>query len=100
MPRPGRLASGWLAWLVAILSAVRSPGPALRAAESAPFGLDRRIPWTTSRVAGTPDPPLPYTTEPYRPGVPLKNPVFVIGEPGTSHLVVVLQGGEKERPSR
>jgi uncharacterized repeat protein (TIGR03806 family) len=60
----------------------------------------RRVPWIQSRVLGTPDPPLPYTTKPYLPQLGLKNPLFVIAEPGTSNLLVVLQGGEPERPSR
>ena len=34
------------------------------AQEQAPFGLDHRIPWTTSRLIGSPDPPLPYVVEP------------------------------------
>jgi uncharacterized repeat protein (TIGR03806 family) len=29
----------------------------------APFGIERRVPWTTSRVVGSPEPPLPYRTE-------------------------------------
>lgn len=42
----------------------------------------------------------PFTTRPFRPELTLKNPVFVISEPGTRDLLVVLQGGEAERPSR
>jgi uncharacterized repeat protein (TIGR03806 family) len=34
-----------------------------RAPAEKPFGIPKRIPWTTSRVVGTPDPPSPYTTE-------------------------------------
>src|SRR5207247_497869 len=37
-----------------------NPG-VLHAADEQPFGIERRIPWTTSRVIGSPDPPLPYT---------------------------------------
>ena len=35
----------------------------LQGADEPPFGIDRRIPWTTSRVVGSPEPPLPYTVE-------------------------------------
>ncbi|HKB40745.1 MAG TPA: hypothetical protein VKD72_30245, partial [Gemmataceae bacterium] len=28
-----------------------------------PFGIDKRVPWTTSRVKGSPEPPAPYRTE-------------------------------------
>ncbi|MBM3902129.1 MAG: c-type cytochrome [Verrucomicrobia bacterium] len=59
-----------------------------------------RIPWTTSRIVGSPEPPLPYTTEPYLPGVAIQNPVFVAAEPGTSNLMVILQGSDDGRPAR
>ena len=28
-----------------------------------PFGLEKRVPWTTSKVVGSPEPPPPYRTE-------------------------------------
>lgn len=68
--------------------------------DARPHGLPKRTPWTTSRVVGTPEPPPPYTTRAFRPELTLKNPVFVIAEPGTRDLLVVLQGGEADRPSR
>ena len=79
-----------------------APGPETNSTphDSKPHGLTRRTPWTTSRVVGTPEPSLPFTTRPFRPELALKNPVFVISEPGTRNLLVVLQGGEAERPSR
>jgi hypothetical protein len=35
----------------------------LHGADEPPFGLDHRIPWTTSRLAGSPEPPSPYSVE-------------------------------------
>ena len=75
-----------------------TPRPAQE--DSRPHGLPQRTPWTTSRVVGTPEPPPPYTTRAFRPELTLKNPVFVIAEPGTRDLLLVLQGGEADRPSR
>lgn len=73
----------------------------LSAAEDGkPFGMDRRVAWTTSRVVGTPEPPLPYTVEPVLTNALLKNPLYVIAEPGTRNLIVILQGGEKDRPAK
>jgi hypothetical protein len=46
-----------------------------------PFGIDRRIPLTTSRVVGSPDPPLPYHVQRVYPKLKLTNPVT--GRPGT-----------------
>ena len=34
------------------------------------FGLDKRVPWTTSNVKGSPEPPPPYKTEPAFPKLP------------------------------
>src|SRR6185503_8377499 len=68
--------------------------------DEAPFGLDRRIPWTTSRVIGSPDPPLPYTVEKTFTNIQWRGPIFVAPEPGTDSLLVIQQGGEKERPSK
>src|SRR5438874_11251838 len=41
----------------------RPAAPARRAPEgpaNPPFGIDKRVPWTTSRVVGSPKPPLPF----------------------------------------
>ena len=70
------------------------------AEEQQPFGIDHRIPWTTSRVIGSPDPPLPYTVERVFTNLTWKEPVFVTPEPGTKRIFVAIAGGEKERPSK
>ena len=78
--------------------------PSLRGAEEQPsekpFGMDRRIPWTTSRVVGSPEPPLPYSTEQTFTNIQFKAPLYVAREPDSDYLLVVLQGGEKDRPSK
>jgi len=74
--------------------------PRLHGAEEPPFGIDHRIPWTTSRVVGSPDPPLPFTVEKTFTNISWRAPIFVTPEPGTDRLLVVQAGGEKERPSR
>jgi uncharacterized repeat protein (TIGR03806 family) len=73
---------------------------ATAAEDEAPFGLERRIPWTTSRVIGSPDPPLPYTVEKTFTNIQWRRPLFAASEPNTDSLLVVLQGGEKDRPSK
>ncbi|MBU6402900.1 MAG: PQQ-dependent sugar dehydrogenase, partial [Verrucomicrobia bacterium] len=70
------------------------------ATAESPFGIDHRVPWTTSRVVGSPDPPPPYAVEKVFTRLPWPNPVFLAPEPGTDNLIVILQGGERERPSR
>lgn len=65
-----------------------------------PFGLDHRVPWTTSRLVGSPDPPLPYTVERIFTRIKWERPIFIAAEPGTDRLLVVQQGGETNQPSR
>ena len=71
-----------------------------RAADEQPFGLDHRIPWTNSHVFGSPDPPLPYTVEKTFTKIKWQQPIFITPEPDSDSLLVVQQGGEKEKPSR
>ncbi len=63
-------------------------------------GLQRRVPWTTSRVIGSPDAPLPYTVEPTFTNIAWKAPIFAIAEPGSDRLLVIEKGGEKDQPSK
>ena len=53
-----------------------------------PYGLSKRIPWTTSRVVGTPEPPPPYRAQRAFPNLKIKGPTFIAQEPGTDRLVV------------
>jgi uncharacterized repeat protein (TIGR03806 family) len=48
----------------------------------------RRVPWTTSKISGTPDPPLPYSAEAVFPKLRFDRPVLVTFQPGTRRLVV------------
>ncbi len=84
-----------LLWLCLILSANLA-----LAADEQPFGIDHRIPWTTSRVVGSPDPPLPYAVEQTFTKIKWKAPIFITPDPDGDSLFVVQQGGEKEKPSK
>jgi uncharacterized repeat protein (TIGR03806 family) len=66
----------------------------------ASFGLESRIAWTSSRLIGSPEPPLPYTVEKTFTNVTFKDPLYVADEPGSNYLWVVSRGGEVDRPSR
>lgn len=81
-----------LSLLLTILAIVR--------AQDAPFGLKERAPWTNVHLVGSPEPPLPYTTEPVFDSIQWERPIYAKTEPGTTNLVVVEQGGEKEKPSQ
>jgi len=53
-----------------------------------PFGLDQRVPWTTSRLQGSPDPPPPYRLTPVFPQFSFKGPVFIAQDPLSDRLLV------------
>ncbi|HEX3726259.1 MAG TPA: hypothetical protein VHV08_08450, partial [Pirellulales bacterium] len=65
-----------------------------------PYGIEKRTAWTTSRLVGSPEPPLPYTVEKTFTRITWAAPMYVVAEPGTKCLLVVLRGGEPENPAR
>ncbi|MBM3875638.1 MAG: hypothetical protein FJ386_02830 [Verrucomicrobia bacterium] len=84
--RRGRIALllSWLAMSSAALPADTSERP---------FGLTRRIPLTTSRVIGSPEPPLPFRAKRAFPSLSFNHPVYVTAEPASNRLLVVEQNG-------
>lgn len=58
------------------------------------FGLERRIPWTTSRLTGTPEPPSPYRTVPAFPKLKFGPLVDLVAVPGTDWLLAEELGGK------
>jgi len=65
-----------------------------------PYGIDRRIPWTTSRVVGSPNPPAPYRVKRAFPKLNFRQPLYVIAEPGTENVLVMTYGGDYRGPTR
>src|SRR5262249_18044464 len=69
------------------------------AAEPAPdrenrlSGLEKRVPWTTSKLTGSPEGPPPYRTERVFPQLKFKKPVTITRAPKSDRLFVIeLQG--------
>jgi uncharacterized repeat protein (TIGR03806 family) len=59
------------------------------------YGLDKRVPWTTSRIQGSPEPPPPYTTELAFPKLPkFEEPLDLTYAPGTNRLFVAERWGK------
>ncbi|MBK9169449.1 MAG: PQQ-dependent sugar dehydrogenase [Bryobacterales bacterium] len=58
-----------------------------------PYGLATRVKWTTSRVAGSPDPPAPYTLVRAFPRVTFKEPVFIAQDPLSDRFMVAEYAG-------
>lgn len=57
------------------------------------FGLERRTPWTTSRLAGTPEPPPPYMVAPAFPKLKFAQPIAMASAKGTDRLFIGEQSG-------
>jgi uncharacterized repeat protein (TIGR03806 family) len=57
-------------------------------------GLLQRVPWTTSRVVGSPEPPAPYKVEPAFPKLTFDRPLAITNAPGINRLFVVEQAGK------
>src|SRR6266446_5626655 len=59
-----------------------------------PYVIDKRIPWTTSHITGSPEPPAPYRIERMFPKLIFKNPLLITSAPGTERLFVGEQAGK------
>jgi uncharacterized repeat protein (TIGR03806 family) len=60
-----------------------------------PVGIDKRVPWTTSKVIGSPEPPPPYRTEVAFPNLPkFDQPLDMARVPGSNRLVVAERYGK------
>ena len=60
------LASLGVFLLIAFGNASRDDFHRLRAGTlptTQPYGIDKRVPWTTSHIKGSPEPPAPYRIE-------------------------------------
>jgi uncharacterized repeat protein (TIGR03806 family) len=58
-----------------------------------PSGLDQRIPLTTSRVVGSPDPALPMRAKRAWPGLDFKRPLFLGRDAASDRFLVIEQSG-------
>ena len=56
-------------------------------------GIPQRVPWTTSRVTGSPEPPPPYRIERVFPKLQFERPVLLTTAPGSDRLFVAGQRG-------
>jgi putative heme-binding domain-containing protein len=60
---------------------------------AAPLFAAERVPWTTSNIHGSPEPPAPYRVERAFPKLTFAAPLEAASIPGTDRLVVVEQRG-------
>ena len=57
-------------------------------------GSEKRTPWTTSRIIGSPEPPLPYVTERAFPSLKFEQCLDITNAPGSDRFFVVEQAGK------
>src|SRR5262245_55490867 len=57
-------------------------------------GIDKRVPWTTSKVIGSPEPPPPYKTERVFAKLKFEEPLDMTYAPGTSRLFIAERWGK------
>src|ERR1700731_3374170 len=56
-----------------------------------PFGLEKRLPLTPSRVVGSPDPPPPYRVKRAFPDLKVNFPIAIVHQPGSNRLLVIAE---------
>ena len=61
---------------------------------SRPFGIDKRVPWNSSKIVGTPEPPAPYRTAQVFPKLKFSEPLAMTSVPGSNRLLVVERRGK------
>jgi putative heme-binding domain-containing protein len=85
-----RIAATMACLIGAVVFLCSEPEPTRADAKAA----TKRVPWTASKVQGSPEPPLPYRVVPAFEKLSFKNPVHMTNAPGTDRLFVLLQAGE------
>jgi putative heme-binding domain-containing protein len=63
-------------------------------ADERPYGIRTRVPWTTSRIRGSPEPPPPYRVERAFPKLTFNNPLLLARAPGINRLFLGEQVGK------
>lgn len=83
--------SAMLLLIITIGLLFHSPGfiPRADADDNRPYGIDKYVPVTTSRVAGSPEPSLPYRAVRVLPKLQIDWPIFVTTEPGSDRLIFI-----------
>ena len=79
---------------IVLLQAASAIGFLFSESEERAYGIPKRMPWTTSRLTGTPEPPPPYRIERAFPKLTFKNPLLMRNLPGTDRLFVGEHSGK------
>jgi putative heme-binding domain-containing protein len=58
------------------------------------YGIPKRVPWTSSHIQGSPEPPPPYKLQRAFPKLAFTNPLEIAYAPGNSRVFVAEQGAK------
>jgi glucose/arabinose dehydrogenase len=89
----GRFSTGFLIFVTAFVGWLGSAAGAGGEAEDAEGSRSGRMPWTTSRVVGSPDPPPPFKVVHVFPNLKFEHPLLIARVPGSDRFVVGEQAG-------
>ena len=70
------------------------------AQDSREFGIEELVPLTTSRVVGSPDPPLPFRPKQVLPKIEVNWLILVIREPSSERLLFIHENRAKKKTYR
>lgn len=83
------------ALLCLVFSSLIYSGPLLaQNSGRANFGIEARVPWTTSRIKGSPEPALPYETARAFPNLKFNQPLAIATAPGQKRFFVAERKGK------
>ncbi len=68
--------------------------PAAKQKAQKAAGIDHRVPWTSSKIVGTPEPPPPYRTQQVFPKLKFSEPLAMTWIPGSNRLLIVERRGK------
>jgi uncharacterized repeat protein (TIGR03806 family) len=69
-------------------------GPSAATPEGKAVGIDERVPWTTSRIQGSPEPPPAFRSEVAFPKLKFFEPLDLANVPGKNRLAVATRPGK------
>ncbi len=81
-----------LCWTVSVCCVLFTTSSTVLGEE--PYGIEKRAPWTTSKITGSPEPPLPFRIARVFPNLTFTNPVELVTAPGCDRLFMVEVDGK------
>lgn len=87
-----RVLAGRLALMIVLM--LRFEGIAEEPAPNPSVGISQRVPWTTSRISGSPEPPSPYKADRVFPNLKFKDPTVLTTAQGSDRWYLAELAGK------